>query len=130
MKWKKLVNESIEMKQLMEDLRNWLIEETESGNISGYVKDYDNDPHFGCIFVHLRNDRIRKELEGVDSPLRFRRYLKEDIKEALDESIAKFCKRNNYSPHVFSIRGDTANLDDWDFLVIDIDMWWISHELD
>ena len=48
--------------------------------------------------------------------------MKEDIKEELDESIAKFCKRNNYSPHVFSIRGDTTNLDDWDFLVIDIDM--------
>ena len=122
MKWKKLVNESIEMKQLMEELRDWLIEETESGNISGYVKDYDNDPHFGCIYVHLRKDKIRNGLKGADSPLRFRRYLKEDIKEALDESIAKFCKRNNYSPYLFSIRGDAPDLDNWDFLVIDIDM--------
>ena len=78
----------------------------------------------------VKNDRIRKELEGADSPLRFRRYLKEDIKEALDESIAKFCKRNNYSPHVFSICGDTADLDDWDFLTIDVNMWWIRHGLD
>ena len=125
MKWKKLVNESIEMKQLMEELRDWLIEETESGNISDYVKDYDNDPHFGCIYVHLRKDKLKNLLEGVDSPSRVRRYLKEDIKEDLDKSIAKFCNKNNYSPHLFSISYEPSGFqtyDDWDFLTIDVDM--------
>ena len=135
MKWKKLVNESIEIEQLMEELRDWLIEETESGNnindyVKNYVKDYDNDPECGSIYINLRKEKIWNEIKDADSPRRWRRYYKEHIKEALDESIKKFCKKNNYKRYAFSIIGDTADLDDWDFMVIRVNMSWLRHEID